>query len=480
MNKTGVALLSALLTAGVGVGSLAIMNQIPATSNMLNTAFGGDKQIVIEKEENSSDKSFSSVLDENGYALVNYFLDDEITSNVRKIGTATEFMGRPRKDGYAMLGWSKTPDGKNMVANIDGSCDLYPVYVTGDFQIKIECEHNSGWAPTVSEMNFDHLNYQANGFSLGLAGISKSREKIECVTELEPNGIYYGFYYCTYTDSYLSLDDTEKFIDYMNYGEPAFYNVTLNSLSYGTQTGELRLLQTYDNISIDYDHYSLIGYATAPDSIEVVEYKDMVENGVYYGVYHHNNYLDDIEEVVSYNYVNSLFDIVVTSAVGGKEYATYEGISNYETDVMIDKYTFRFIGWSVEPNSTIIIDYDDIVANNVRLVYGVYVREDTGELFTLAQYNAIRNDRVTRVYTYNSQNLFVHYIESYEEDAVIGDVTYEFVGWSESADSTDIITGGWEEIKGADFVYAVYRDTTTGELLSRDAVYDIYYENRWN
>ena len=78
MNKTGVALLSALLTAGVGVGSLAIMNQIPAISNMLNTAFGGDKQIIIEKEENSSDKSFSSVLDENGFALVNYVIDGEI------------------------------------------------------------------------------------------------------------------------------------------------------------------------------------------------------------------------------------------------------------------------------------------------------------------------------------------------------------------------------------------------------------------
>ena len=51
MNKTGVALLSALLTAGVGVGSLAIMNQIPATSNMLNTAFGGDKQIIKEESK---------------------------------------------------------------------------------------------------------------------------------------------------------------------------------------------------------------------------------------------------------------------------------------------------------------------------------------------------------------------------------------------------------------------------------------------
>jgi len=60
-------------------------------------------------------------------------------------GTGSLFLHRPKKDGYAMLGWSTTPDGKNMVANIDGSCDLYPVYVTGDFSINIVCENGSGW-----------------------------------------------------------------------------------------------------------------------------------------------------------------------------------------------------------------------------------------------------------------------------------------------------------------------------------------------
>ena len=477
MNKTGVALLSALLTAGVGVGSLAIMNQIPATSNMLNTAFGGDKQII--KEEIKVESDFESTLNSKGLILVNYILEDGIVSDIIQKGSAVEFYKKPVKDGYACIGWSTTPDGKNMVANLNESCDLYPVFASGDFPVRIYFDYGYTTYQSVDQIRCTSLNTNGDGYSAGMAGISTSPDVIDLVSEIVPDGEYYAVYYFTSTGTMMSMNDARRYMDYMQYGEVGFKQATIHTILNGSITDEIRHLFTHESFSINHNHFFTEGFTNSPDSTEVLWTSNMEfeENGEYYMVYY--GYVSGSgSQYFSHNQIKEMFDCIISSVDASGEAIKYDDLSTYETTCVIDGIEFRFVGWSTKYDSIDLIDNEDIIANDIKYVYAVYTREDTAEIYTTRQLQELRSDSVTRVYTYNTSNLFVHFIDKYEVDAVIGDVTYEFVGWSNMSSSTELIDGDWEDLKNADFIYGVYRDTTTDELLSRDEIYQIY-RNNW-
>jgi len=479
MNKTSVALLSALLTAGVGVGSLAIMNQIPATSNMLNTAFGGDKHIV--KDDVKVENDFNSTLNEKGLVLVNYILEDEIVTDIIQKGSAVEFYKKPVKDGYACIGWSTTPDGKNMVANVEESCDLYPVFASGDFPVIVHFQYGYSTYQRVDEIRCTQLNTSGDGYNAGLAGLSKSPDSMELVSVVEPDTEYYSVYYFTTTDTMMCMNDAIRYMDYMKYGEVGFKNATIHTILNGSITDEIRNLFTHESFNINGNHFYTDGFTNSPDSTEVLYTMntEFEENGEYYMVY--SGYVSGVgSQNFSYNQIKEMFDCIVSSANDNGEAIKYTDLSNYETTYIQDGIEFRFVGWSTSHNSVELIDNEDIIANNVKYVYAIYTREDTAEIYTTNQIFELRSDSVTRVYTYNSQSLFVHFLDRYENDAVIGDITYEFVGWSNSSTSTELIDGGWEKYKQANFIYAVYKDLSTGELLSQSVMEDMYNESRWN
>ena len=475
MNKTSIALLSALLTAGVGVGSLAIMNQIPATSNMLNTAFGGDKQVV--KEENKVENTFDSSLERYGLVVVNYVLEDGIKSDIVQKGSAVEFSKRPVKNGYTCIGWSTTPDGKNMIANVETNCDLYPVFVSGDFAVKVNYLHGYTIYDSVNEIDFSSILFSNNVCSYGLAGLSKTPDKMELVSEIEPETEYYAVYYFTSTNSMMTYNEAYDYMDYLKYGEDGFSKATLHSLLRGEIVDEIRKLNIRDTIRIDSINFMSDGYTNSPDSAEVL-YTSSTQfepHTDYYMVY--SGYVDGSRQLFSYNELRAKFDILVSSAVGNTSAVKYENLAEHEATVSVDGIEFRFVGWSLKNNAIELISNEYIIENNIQQVYAIYTREDTHEVYTMQEYQAIKSDTVTRVYSYNNQNLFVHFIENYEQDLVFGGVKYEFVGWSESATSTDIIDGGWEAYKEADFVYCVYKNTNTGVLLTRNDIYQLYRNN---
>lgn len=475
MNKTSIAVLSALLTTGVGLGSLAIMNQIPATSNMLNTAFGGEKQIV--KEEVVVESEFNASLEKRNLVLVNYILDDGIRTNIVQKGSAVEFYKKPTKKGYACIGWSTTPDGNNMIANVETHCDLYPVFASGDFAVKVNYLHGYTIYNSVEEINCSSLISDNVGYSYGLAGLSKSPDSIELVNVIEPDTEYYAVYYFTSSNSMMSYSEAFDFMDYMKYGDDGFERATIHSLLRGSVTDEIRKLYVRETIRIDNINYSTDGYALSPDSTEIVvtSNSQFEPRTDYYIVY--SGYVNGARQLFSYNDLQAKFDIILACAQGTSVTAKYDSLTEYETTASLDGVEFRFVGWSLAKDKIELVNNDFIIQNNIKQVYAIYTRNDTHEIYTTEQYLALKSDTVTRVYTYSTQNLYVHFIENYENDVVIGGTTYEFVGWSASGTSTTLIDGGWEEYKEASFVYGVYRNASTGQLYSRESIYQLYRNN---
>ena len=472
MNKTGVAVLSALLTAGLGVGALAIMKQIPATSNMLSTAFGERPNIEIKEETPSTD--VNSILEKQGYIAVNYITEDGIISNLQKKGSACEFYAKPKKDGYSCIGWSTTADGKNMVGNLDKSCDLYPVFATGEFSFRVYIMGGHTTYNSVSNLKCNRITSNGDGYSYGVACLSKSRDSMDFVTEIEDGGEYYPIYYFTTTNTLMTMDEADRYIDYLNYGENGFKQATVHYVMKGTITDEIRKFDQNENIRVGSDSYYLGGYSTSSSSVEnmIESNKDMVENGEYYLVY--QCYVSGVgTQYFSYDYVNSLFDVFISVGNNTSLSIKYSQLSNYETTVKIDNVEFRFVGWSTSSSEVNIVEQTDIINQKIKNVYAVYVRSDNNEIYTMDKYTELRNDYIIRVYAYDGQHISVHFLEAYEKDVTISGTLYEFVGWSESSTSTEIIED-METVEKNDFIYCVYKNTVTEELLTYTQIYNLY------
>ena len=55
-----------------------------------------------------------------------------------------------------------------MVANVEESCDLYPVFASGDFQVIVHDIHGYMTYNNVADMRFTSLNYSGDGYNAGI------------------------------------------------------------------------------------------------------------------------------------------------------------------------------------------------------------------------------------------------------------------------------------------------------------------------
>ena len=424
---------------------------------------------LTQQLELTQQGDFSQILNNHGFVLVNYIVDEEITPTVCKVGTATEFFGKPRKPGYSCIGWSKTPDGNNMIANVDESCDLYPVFVRGNYQITIHNMDNSTWSPMLTDMTFTNLNYMSDDFSFGMAGISTSPDEINLVRSFTPNGEYYGIFYCSKTNTIMSLNEAERFKDLMIYGESAFYNVTVIDVD-GIYEGEARGVSTYQNwTTINGIQYMRIGFTDDPESIDglFTDISPMKENGVYYVVYMNMNN----GQYYTTPQLSAGFDVTVHT-YDYAESISYSEMYSFDSDFIVDGVTFQFLGWSDDVASTVTYTTEEVMNNGFSNVFAIYLREDTNEVYTWDQLTTFKNNYRVRVYAYDGQHIFVHILSNYEIDLEKNGVNYEFVGWALGEDSTDTVDIS-QQYHG-NFIYSVYRNSNTQELLSWRQFINLY------
>ena len=424
---------------------------------------------LTQQLELTQQGDFSQILNNHGFVLVNYIVDEEITPTVCKVGTATEFFGKPRKPGYSCIGWSKTPDGNNMIANVDESCDLYPVFVRGNYQITIHNMDNSTWSPMLSDITFTNLNYMSDNFSFGMAGISTSPDEINLVKSFERNGEYYGIFYCSKTNTIMSLNEAERFKDLMIYGESAFYNVTVVDID-GTYEGEARGLMNYNQfVSINGIQYLRVGFCENPTdtSFTIGGIEEMRDNTLYYVVYL------DMATGLYYTseQLSAGFDVTVHTYYFA-ENISYSDMYSYDSDFIVDGVNFQFLGWSDDVASTVTYTTEEVMNNGFKNVFAIYLREDTNEVYTWDQLTTFKNNYRVRVYAYDGQHIFVHILSNYEIDLEKNGVNYEFVGWALGEDSTETVDIS-QQYNG-NFIYSVYRNSNTQELLTWRQFVELY------
>ena len=314
MNKFGTILLTILGTLGVVAGGTAIALSVPNVQNKLNISYNGETFVGTDNTttENPIEvDDFASELEKQGYILVEYMNSESSTLVIQKKGSAINRLDTPTKEGYVFIGWSTTKDGTNMIANVESSCKLYPVFVEdygGEFYLYTDSSGSYSFS-NISEFEISNFNYMGNKYNMGVAGFSTSPSEINLTNEIDPESYYYAVYYCYETDKIYSLEDAEYLRILLDYGEEGFYEVIYHNADGTSTTGMLYLIQPESHCYINGLFYWVIGVSISPDSTTVVDMSELEDGGNYYCVYSDEN----AGEILSYNEMHALYEASLTN-----------------------------------------------------------------------------------------------------------------------------------------------------------------------
>jgi len=213
----------------------------------------------------------------------------------------------------------------------------------------------------------------------------------------------------------------------------------------------------------------LLGLANSPESTKQV--KEIVSGQTYYEFY----YIKELNRIVSLDECKEEYKKMqygekalyeVTLKLLDEDVETYL----YKADTYIRKYVyihevpFYLMGYSTSPDSTSYFSNMSSLEDG-KTYYGVYRNEQTGESWT---YNMMITgwDITLHRAGYSSVDTIYDDISEYELSTEIDGIPFEFIGWSTSADSTEVVTV--EQLKESESLYAygVYKRSDTEEIIS--------------
>ncbi len=294
MKKSGIIGLTALTTLGLAVGATAIAVNLPEVKDNLNISYNGHQIIGVDKPSETPPAEMTDIsteLNKLGYVTVEYMTaEDTFTTVIQKKGSGIERHNIPTKSGHVFLGWSTTEDGSNMIANVDSPTKLYPVFVPSSSEfitIYTDTKGSMAQAP-IATFGLDGYAYSSLNSHTYPAGISTSPDEIKLTNEIDYSQPYYAVFYCEETDQIYSLKDIENVRAFLDYGDTAFYDITVHVADGTTFDGQFKDFNLWDySINIDMDSYFPAGLTTTPDSKEITVYDNSqyADGGEYYIVY---------------------------------------------------------------------------------------------------------------------------------------------------------------------------------------------------
>ena len=140
----------------------------------------------------------------------------------------------------------------------------------------------------IATFGLDGYTYSSLNSYTYPAGISTSPDEIKLTNEIDYSQPYYAVFYCEETDQIYSLKDIENVRAFLDYGDTAFYNITVHIADGTTFDGQFKDFNLWDySINIEMDSYFPAGLTTTPDSKEVTVYENSqyADGGEYYIVY---------------------------------------------------------------------------------------------------------------------------------------------------------------------------------------------------
>lgn len=478
MNKFGVISLSVLGTLGVSVGAVAILNNLPATKGKLNISYG-DNQILgnlkpVNPGNTSQDgTSFEDGLSERKYIEVGYKNGDDITFCLQRSGSVVNYaeVALEDKNGNILIGFVNEA-GETVLFPKNGDI-LTPVYVAEDTFVNYVnyvdmFETTTGsYGGLVSNLEIFKVPVSNWGLHIRILGLSSSADEIVPITEIKDNEDCYLIYYLEEANVICPLSNLSIEVNKYVYGENCFLTSHFVGIE-GTKECVLKDCRKdfvyFTTSDISGTAYSVLGFATSPDSVEMIDIKDMSPDLTYYAVYA-GGMAGDI--LCSLNQMKEYGNVIVCRR-DDNYLLSYSNLSTYSAGTLtIQNVQFDFYGFAVSSTSNEKIADENLTqeyleANNITSLYCLYSNM-AGEVYNVSELNV----RASRVYYKDSNNkersaTNVVFLSSYEADVTINGVTYTFVGWSLARGSTEIV----ENFTSSDYLYAVYLDPTSGELIS--------------
>lgn len=475
MNKFGIFACTALGTLGVVAGGVAIAVNTPQIKDKLSVSFDG--QTIVGVEEPSTPGA-SSDIEKLGYVAVEYVDGDNSSIVLQKKGSAVERVNTPQKDGYVFMGWSTTEDGKNMISNVEENCKLYPVFIEeSDIWVTVHNTNGGTQSTPLSSFDFGQINSYTQHYSIGLVGFSTSKDKIEFVTDIDPDTTYYSVYYCLEEDKIYSFAEMNDLIAYSELGEMAFYTITVNSPD-GTSV-EVMVKDFYQSdygFELNDYYFSAMGLSNSPTSTETVN----------------NVYVDGADYYLVYNYRGNLYSYndVINLVENGSLTITVIGVDNTFNDQLISfslsnmslwtpSARFNAIGLSTSSSSSVV----DVESYSEGVTYYViYENSDTGERYSYDAMSELYTEIQSYVTIYKADGStysgLANNFNLTDMSIVISDVTYNAIGFTFDPMGTTPEFSTSEELEPGQMYWLVYQNESDSTVHSYEEIFELYQENQ--
>lgn len=480
MNKFGIFACTALGTLGVVAGGVAIAVNTPQIKDKLNVSFDG--QTIVGVEEPSTPGA-SSDIEKLGYVTVEYVDGDNSSIVLQKKGSAVEHLNTPSKKGYVFMGWSTTENDSNMIGNVEENCKLYPVFIeTPDiwvttYNLSSDLSGGSTSFP-IADFKFGRIDSNSQFYSYGLVGFSTKKDKIEFVTDINPDVTYYGVYYCLETNQIYSHSGLNNLIAFSEMGEMAYYTITIHKPDGTTiETMVKDIVLAEHSIKIDNTQYSAVSLSTEPYSTAPI-FDSFVDDGDYYLAYMSpdgmNYSYNDMVNVVKYGSVTiNVIGVINTFNDQVKNFT----LSSMTISTMSTNYTA--IGLSTTSNSSA-VDVESY--SDGATYYVVYENLKTGERYSYDAMSELYTEIQSYVTIYKADGTTYEGLASdfnlTNNSLVIGDTTYSAIGFT--FDPMGIIPEftSTEELEPGQMYWLVYQNETDSTVLSYEELSMLYQENQ--
>lgn len=473
MNKFGIFSLTALGTLGVVAGGVAIAVNTPQIKDKLSVSFDG--QTIVGVEEPSTPGA-SSDIEKLGYVAVEYVDGDNSTIALQKKGSAVERLNTPSKDGYIFMGWSSTEDGKNMVANVEENCKLYPVFIeSSDIWVTFYINTGTQSFP-IADFKFGRTDYSSQFYTYGLVGFSTSEDKIEFVTDINPETTYYGVYYCLDTDKIYSASELNDLIAYSEMGEMAYYSITIHKPDGTTVDTMVKDFNQSDyTVNLDGTQFMAIGLSSTVNSIETVTEYTSEENYYLIYMYRGNTY--------SYNdMVNIIEHGSLTINVIGVNNTFNDQVKNFSLSNMslwTPSTRYNAVGLSTSSSSSI-VDVESY--SEGATYYLVYENSTTGERYSYDAMAELYQEIQSYVTIYKADGTTYEGLANNfnlpDMTIVIGETTYTAIGLTFDPMSTVPEFTSTEELEPGQMYWLVYQNESDSTVHSYEEISGLYQANQ--
>lgn len=456
---------------------LELNNQLTS----LNSQLAEKDNRITELEEQLANSSGN--IGSLGLIEVNYKENDTANQIVyQKQNSVVDFSIKPAEDGKVFVGWSK--DGTNeIITNVDASSTLVANFVNNDIVLSkfnsVKTFENYSIKNFVFGSTIDLAHNSRNeSITLELIGLTNDSTSIVPITEFEENTEYYAIYYVPEMNTIVAFDSVSELMLQFEYGVNCYDIINVNYLL-GTETQEIyKHYENSSNYAVHYNSvtYNVIGLSSAIDSTDIVNSEDLLPHITYYPVYEDSS----TGEIYSLKSLREHTNIVMVHSLtlnGEKsEFVDISTLSSYGATLTLDGVTIQKGGFtdSSEKTTSISVTQENLLENNIVHLYQYYrIRNNEDYSYTSISYadllDAISEPKASQINyrtsvtaTSSTTKNNVHLLSAFEKDITQDGVTFTFVGWSLSADSTEVTT----EFTAEDTIYAVYKRSDTEELLN--------------